>query len=143
MGNPVARHVDRQYRRDRCVRQGHDVRSWLQNILLGIAVSSLLVYTRLGFRGNISALAKPVVHFLETPFLCKIGRFSYSTYLIHYPILRLAVALTALWTSSILVLGGIAFFVYAPLTVLIAYGFHVRFERPFQKKRFLVRELET
>jgi peptidoglycan/LPS O-acetylase OafA/YrhL len=108
---------------------------WPQNILLGIAISSLVIYTGTGMRGGPAAVTRPIVRLLEHPFLCKLGRFSYSTYLIQFPILRLAIALTALATTSTLVLGALGFFVYAPLTFLIAYGFHVRFERPFQTRR--------
>jgi peptidoglycan/LPS O-acetylase OafA/YrhL len=75
--------------------------------------------------------------------LCRLGRFSYSTYLIHFPILRLAVFATALWVSSIWVLGALSFFVYAPITVLIAYGFHRKFELPWQKLGVLSSRLRS
>jgi peptidoglycan/LPS O-acetylase OafA/YrhL len=108
---------------------------WPQNLLLGVAVSAFLVFTRRGLSGPAAVFARPVVRFLELPFLCKLGRFSYSTYLIHYPILRLAAGITALWTSSIWYLGALSFFVYAPITLLVAYGFHVKFELPWQTRR--------
>jgi len=110
---------------------------WLQNILLGIAVSAFLAYTQRGFRGPIALLARPLVRFLETPLFARLGRISYSTYLIHFPILRLAVALTALWTTSIWGLAALSLFVYVPLTLLVAYAFHVRFELPWQTRRVL------
>ncbi len=110
---------------------------WLQNICIGVAVSSFLVFTRTGLRGPLGALGRWVVWFLERPALVRLGRFSYSTYLIHYPILRLAVAITAMFTPSILTLGALAFFIYAPITLVLAYAFHVRFELPWQTRRIL------
>lgn len=120
------------------VRSGIDASygaGWLQNILLGVAISSLLVYTSLGLRGRVAIVARPFVRFLEIPSLCAIGRFSYSTYLVHFPILRLAITLTVLATSSIWLVAALGFFVYAPLTLVLAYAFHLRFERPFQTRR--------
>jgi peptidoglycan/LPS O-acetylase OafA/YrhL len=108
---------------------------WLQNILLGIAVSSFLIFMRTGSGGPPGILARPLVRFLESPLLCRLGRFSYSTYLIHFPILRLAVALTALWTTSIWYLSALCFLVYVPITLLLAYGFHVCFELPLQTRK--------
>ena len=123
------------------VRSGIDTSygdGWLQNILLGLAISALLVYTATGMRGAVAVIARPVIRLFENTFLCKLGRFSYSTYLIQFPILRLAVALTALVTSSIWVTSALAFFVYAPLTFVVAYGFHVCFERPYQNRRLML-----
>lgn len=110
---------------------------WLQNLFLGAAVSAFLVFTRCGLPGPAAVLGRPLMRFLELPWLCKVGRFSYSTYLIHYPILRLAVGITALWVSSIWYLGALSFLVYAPVTLYIAYRFHVKFELPWQTRRLL------
>jgi peptidoglycan/LPS O-acetylase OafA/YrhL len=112
---------------------------WLQNILLGIAVSAFLIFMRTGASGLSGHVARPLVRLLETPFLCRLGRFSYSTYLVHFPILRLAVYATAMWTSSIWILAGLCFCVYVPVTLLIAYAFHVRFERPLQTRSMFSR----
>ncbi len=120
------------------VMSGIDTRygdGWPQNLLLGLAISSLLVFTATGMHGWAAGAARPVVALFENRFLCRLGRFSYSTYLIQFPILRLAVALTVLATGSLWVTSALSFFVYAPLTFVLAYGFHVCFERPFQKRR--------
>jgi peptidoglycan/LPS O-acetylase OafA/YrhL len=108
---------------------------WIQNLLLGAAISALLVYTRTGYLGPVSRLIRPVTNALENPRLCRLGRFSYSVYLIHFPILRLAVTITAFLTSSLWMLVGLSVLVYAPLTILLAYLFHLRFERPFAIRR--------
>ena len=72
---------------------------------------------------------------LSTPWLVKIGFFSYSLYLVHAPLLHLA------WLAvKALQLSGDATFVVlvalvVPLIVIASYGFHVLFERPFMVKK--------
>jgi peptidoglycan/LPS O-acetylase OafA/YrhL len=105
---------------------------WLANVLLGIAVSSFLVYARLGTPGALGAAARATIRFLQFAPLRKLGRFSYSIYLIHFPILRLLIGATARFTSNFWLEAGLAFLVWAPLAIGLAYLFHLRFERPFQ-----------
>jgi peptidoglycan/LPS O-acetylase OafA/YrhL len=105
---------------------------WAQNITLGCATASLLVYTQTGMRGAFARIIAPVVKALEAPKLCVVGRFSYSIYLLHYPILRLLVELLQRYvTHSALVQGMIALLVFYPLTIAFAYGFHLVVERPY------------
>jgi len=108
---------------------------WLQNLLLGLAVSAFFLYVRRGTPGPFAKPAKVAVRALEFRPLCALGAFSYSVYLVHFPILRLLVALTGLYTHSTWILAGLSFFVFVPLTVWIAYGFHVLVERRFQQGR--------
>jgi peptidoglycan/LPS O-acetylase OafA/YrhL len=108
---------------------------WFQNLFLGTAVSCLVLYTQTGFRGSVAAIARPFIAMLENPALCRLGRFSYSIYLIHYPILRLLIGIVSRFTDSVWIQGGLGFLVFAPLTVLLAYGFHVKFERPWQQTK--------
>jgi peptidoglycan/LPS O-acetylase OafA/YrhL len=117
------------------VRSGIDTSygdGWSQNIALGFTMASLLVYTQTGMRGIFARVIAPIVKRLEEPRLCAVGRFSYSIYLLHYPILRLLVELLHKYvTHSALVEGAIALLVFYPLTVAVSYGFHIVVERPY------------
>jgi peptidoglycan/LPS O-acetylase OafA/YrhL len=108
---------------------------WPQNLLLGAAVSCLVMYTQTGFRGRISGLFRRAVAVLEYPPLCRLGRFSYSIYLIHFPILRLLLGILVRFTHSFAIIAGLSFLVFAPLTLVAAYAFHVTFERPSQRTK--------
>ena len=66
--------------------------------------------------------------------LAKIGLFSYSIYLLHYPILRIA-ALLLPPERSTLAVHALAFGVLALLTVVLARGFFLLFEAPFLARR--------
>ena len=107
----------------------------LQNLTLGISVSAFLMYTRTGVHGWMANLARPVMRTLENARLCAVGRFSYSIYLIHFPILRLATALVGKFTNSLVMEAVLGFFVFVPLTMVIAYFFHIGIERPFLERR--------
>jgi peptidoglycan/LPS O-acetylase OafA/YrhL len=119
------------------VRSGMDTpygEGWSQNMTLGCAMASLLVYTQTGMRGMVSCIIVPIVKALEAPKLCAVGRFSYSIYLLHYPILRLLVELLHRYlTHSALVQGAIALLVFYPLTIAVSHVFHVFVERPYLK----------
>jgi peptidoglycan/LPS O-acetylase OafA/YrhL len=108
---------------------------WLANLLLGTAVCCFMVYTRMGTPGPLGGLARAAVRFLNFHPLRRIGAFSYSIYLIHWPILQLLVGATARFTDSSWIVAGLALFVYVPLTLWLAFLFHVRVERPFQERR--------
>ncbi len=74
-----------------------------------------------------------VVRVLSSPILVKVGLFSYSLYLVHAPVVHLSwLALLRLRlspdaTCAILALAGL------PLIILVSYGFHRLFERPFMR----------
>jgi peptidoglycan/LPS O-acetylase OafA/YrhL len=73
-----------------------------------------------------------VSRFLSTPWLVRIGIFSYSLYLIHAPILHLFwFALRPLQLSSDVTFALLLLCV--PLVLGLAYGFHRLFERPFMR----------
>jgi peptidoglycan/LPS O-acetylase OafA/YrhL len=107
---------------------------WLANLLLGASVTSFLVYVRLGSPGRPGGLAKAATTVLSFGPLCAIGRISYSIYLIHYPILRLLVALAAKTSLPFGAQVALAAGAFVPFTVACAYLFHLRVERPFQDR---------
>jgi peptidoglycan/LPS O-acetylase OafA/YrhL len=72
----------------------------------------------------------PVVKFAQSPIAVTLGRFSYSLYLVHWPILVLARG----WLDRLGVSVGatiVAMFLMTGPAVAIAYGFHLLFEKPF------------
>jgi peptidoglycan/LPS O-acetylase OafA/YrhL len=105
---------------------------WLQNLLTGAAVAAFLIFARTGFRGPLAALGASTVRFLEWKPLFRLGLFSYSTYLIHAPILSLCVWAFSRVTGNMWIQAGVAYLVFMPLAFGAAYLFHTTIERPFQ-----------
>ncbi|CAN5682781.1 hypothetical protein BH11ARM2_BH11ARM2_37990 [soil metagenome] len=70
----------------------------------------------------------PLARFLGKPWLVVLGSFSYSLYLVHHPVMQV------LWLVRP-THGSVADFFYLlatmPLTLAVAYGFSLLFERPF------------
>jgi len=104
---------------------------WLADPVLGLATMSLLIH---GSR----ALPHPgaqslVVRILGSRLAVWLGAFSYSLYLIHYPVM------TFLWTATIgfpmsataraALMYGVGF----PLMLIVSFVFHKAFELPFMR----------
>ena len=75
-----------------------------------------------------------ILRALENPLALRLGRFSYSLYLLHLTVL--SIVATAL---GHFVLSPVAYFALTwgldiPLSLLLAYGFHCLAERPFMTK---------
>jgi peptidoglycan/LPS O-acetylase OafA/YrhL len=92
-----------------------------------------LIHVRTGLIGPTQALAQRAVRILEWAPIRRLGSFSYSTYLIHAPILHLCTWSVARLTGNIWLQAAAAYGIFVPLTFALAYAFHVRFERPFQQ----------
>jgi peptidoglycan/LPS O-acetylase OafA/YrhL len=101
---------------------------WMPELLIGAAVMALVVHcTRSQLDGRPSAAERA----LSRPMLARIGLFSYSLYLVHLPILALLALLArnlGLPTTTAYLL---VFAAGLPLSLLVSYGFHLLFERPF------------
>jgi peptidoglycan/LPS O-acetylase OafA/YrhL len=70
---------------------------------------------------------------LSTPWLVRVGIFSYSLYLLHAPLVHLSwLALRPLHLSADATFAILAV-LCVPLIVGISYGFHCLFERPFMR----------
>ncbi|HXK20172.1 MAG TPA: acyltransferase [Polyangiaceae bacterium] len=99
--------------------------------LIGLSTAALLTHlTRQGIAGRRSRL----LTLLESPPLVALGHFSYSLYLTHLPVLALCYfGLRGLKLSGaslmlgLPLLGGLA-------SLVVAYAFHLVFERPFMKR---------
>lgn len=100
---------------------------WLGDTLIGLSALCLLVHLARGRHGRTGLLARG----LSVRPLVQLGRFSYSLYLIHTPVLAVlalllgAAGMPAL-AAHLLMLG-----VGVPLAVGAAYLFFVAYERPF------------
>jgi peptidoglycan/LPS O-acetylase OafA/YrhL len=108
---------------------------WLQNLLLGVSVGAFVLFMRRGAPGPLGPLARGLARGLEVRPLRVLGAFSYSIYLIHFPVLRLLVAIAARFTHSGQVIAGLSLFAFLPLTLALAYAFHLAVERRFILKR--------
>ena len=110
---------------------GHKFHSLLQpcfDVVLGILTGYLLIYcTRQAADGGEGALPRL---FSSRP-LVSLGIFSYSLYLIHYPLLLLMKSLLLPHRFSDPVNFGIYLALGAPIILGVSYLFHRAFERPF------------
>jgi peptidoglycan/LPS O-acetylase OafA/YrhL len=105
--------------------------NWISDPLLGLAAVCLIVYcARLRTQGE--TLRRPLVlRLLESRGAVELGTFSYSLYLVHFPILSLfhiALLSRSVETNLRLIL---LLSVAVPLAVGASYLFHLAFERRF------------
>jgi peptidoglycan/LPS O-acetylase OafA/YrhL len=127
--------------------------NWIASALAGIVALAMFVYPGwthrpkievdlfVGFtaavglvalsRGSLEGGRSLILRVLESRLAVGLGRFSYSLYLIHYPV----IAWTHLWLQTWHLNGGmdlaLMLLICVPLAVGVSYGFHVVFERPF------------
>ncbi len=98
----------------------------------GVVTAVVLVFCTRSARAG--SAAKLLTLFQSGPAVA-LGKFSYSLYLTHWPVLALvqivALSLGASPPLCLLVLG----FVGVPLSLILAYGFYLAFERPFLRVR--------
>ena len=104
------------------------------DLLAGFCATCLLVYCTQHLSKN-TASRPAVLAVMESGFAVGIGRFSYSLYLIHAPVLALSyAALRGLHLDSVITLGLVILW-GVPLSLLFAYLFYLACERPFLEKR--------
>lgn len=97
--------------------------SWRMDVIVGLAAAFFLV----------GAADGKYVRLLVTRPIVKLGEFSYSIYLTHFPILLvLTCLLLPLKLSSEAMLAALIFLA-CPCTLAIAYLFHLPFEKPFMR----------
>lgn len=99
--------------------------------LVGLATASLLVYcTHCVTEGNVKRHPL-ILQLFETPYVIGLGKFSYSLYLTHAPVVvlvhqfLLSLHLSPPVTFLTLLVVGV------PLSLLISYFFYLKFEKPF------------
>lgn len=105
------------------------LRDWLRDWVVALATMCLIVYCG---RSALSETSHtPLLRFLSSRWAVKLGTFSYSIYLVHYPLLGIANALFLQCHPTPIARLALMLAVAAPISVLAAYGFHLVFERPF------------
>jgi peptidoglycan/LPS O-acetylase OafA/YrhL len=104
--------------------------------MVGILTVVLLLYCASFSGATEEGISRPpVLRMLESRAAVTLGTFSYSTYLIHYPILA--------WARAFLVDRGLGptmrlvtlLLVISPGILVASYAFHLAFERPFMAIR--------
>jgi peptidoglycan/LPS O-acetylase OafA/YrhL len=105
---------------------------WLFDVFIAISATSLLVLCA-NAKGAIPGVRATILRCLQSRAAVALGAFSYSLYLVHYPLVQ------ALWNLQIkLSLTPVArcvlmFGAGVPVSLLAAYAFHLAFERPFMR----------
>jgi peptidoglycan/LPS O-acetylase OafA/YrhL len=107
-------------------------REQVPDLLIGAGIGCAMVYLTEAFRRGERPVALRV---LELPALVGLGRFSYSLYLIHAPILALFYLLARRLNLEPLGFQLFILGVALPATVALSYVFFLAFERPFLNRR--------
>lgn len=101
---------------------------WFADTQVGLLAASVLIYCTQRAHDN---RPSGLLRLFQAPVAVLLGTMSYSLYLIHAPLLALLhVPLSRLHVSPTLRMG-IMVFGYVPAAVVLAYAFHLVFERRF------------
>ncbi len=111
----------------------------LSNIVLGLATVFLLIYCAKLLINTDSNSSSMVIRILSAKASVNLGKFSYSLYLIHAPVLALFTLAIKHYSFSVAGTVVLYLLVGVPLTVLTAYLFFLAFEKPFLVKRKTIR----
>ena len=104
----------------------------LPDLLVGGGIGCAMVF----LTNAVLTGSRPVaLRVLERPSLVALGRFSYSLYLLHAPLLALLYLLARRLDLTPLAFQLFILGVGLPTTVAACYVFHLVFERPFIKRR--------
>ena len=107
---------------------------WLIDPWAGLAAACLIIAcTRISISsGSQLAPAQPwLLRALDAPAIRRLGAFSYSLYLVHYPVLQIVDLLVARVVHSPAKAVLIDIAAGVPIAVVIAYVFYLAFERRF------------
>ena len=104
---------------------------WISELLVGAAAVSLIAaYARLLIQGT----AKPLplgLRLLSSRWATSLGTFSYSIYLVHFPVIYTADMILRSLHAPFPIRFAVLFAGAVPLAVALAYLFHLAFERRF------------
>lgn len=102
---------------------------WIGQSFCGLAATCLFIYcTKLLVEGRQLPYC---LRLFEHPWVVALGGFSYSLYLIHGPVLVLLRYFLFNLSMSSSIFAAASYLLGAAMSLLIAYGFHLIFERPF------------
>ena len=102
---------------------------WKPALPFGIAVSAFILDGFASGSGFAHRIASGLRSVLAWQPLCRLGAFSYSIYLVHFPVLRLLVGIATRFHPTPDVLGLLAFGIFVPVSIASGYLFYLRFER--------------
>ncbi len=108
---------------------------YLMDFLVGLTISCFLVLCT-GYCFNDAKLSHPFfLRFLMSPYVVRLGTFSYSLYLVHFPLL----SLLHLWIRPLNLPPveqlGFLLSVGTGVSLILAYIFYILFERPFMRSQ--------
>lgn len=108
---------------------------WVNDHFAGLATAASLIYCARQLTqeesGGRAASKLLLLRFLEARWAVALGGFSYSLYLVHSPLVSLVHLLVHPWHLSNLAETSLVAGVSLPFVLLLAYVFHLAFERPF------------
>lgn len=103
--------------------------------MVGVAAVFLIIYCTNSLNRSEAKRLPGILQLLETPYAVKLGTFSFSLYLTHAPIVVLVHQFLLLLHLSSTVTFLAVIVVAVPLSLLLAYRFHLIFEQPFMSVR--------
>ncbi|HZU84185.1 MAG TPA: acyltransferase [Polyangiaceae bacterium] len=103
--------------------------------IAGLATMTLLVSCTRALERPDSARSHPGLRVFGSRLLTRLGAFSYSIYLAHYPLMLLFFYATLRVSMSVAARTALMYAVFFPVSLAAAYVFYVFFERPFVLRR--------
>jgi peptidoglycan/LPS O-acetylase OafA/YrhL len=105
--------------------------NWVNNGFIGLATACLLIYCT----AIVTTNQKPnfILKVLESPLAIGLGKFSYSLYLTHGPIITIVGNILLGEKMPALELTLVIYLIALPLSLVFAYLFYNFFERPFER----------
>lgn len=116
----------------RQVRYGDEL--FANDTIMGLATACLLVFCELHDRAGSPGAGPPVLGIVKARWAVALGSFSYSLYLLNYPLLSLGHLVVRRWVTSPEARLAVSLLAAVPLTIALAYLFHLAFERPVARR---------
>src|SRR5262249_38291949 len=124
-----------------------DIRRMCLDPLIGLAAASLIVCCAKESTAEKMGQCKisPILHVLRSGAVVQLGVFSYSIYLLHFPLLHVAFNVGRHFRLAPPAMFEFMLAIGVPAILAVSYLFHLAFERPFMsgiaaRKRQPVRE---
>jgi peptidoglycan/LPS O-acetylase OafA/YrhL len=109
----------------------YSTHQWIADPIIGAATMCLLVYCTQFLITDKTGRAPLALRVMSSGWAIGFGTFSYSIYLLHYPVMVLFWNVMMQFQMSPLARAGLMLVVCFPLTLVLSYLFHLAFERHF------------
>jgi peptidoglycan/LPS O-acetylase OafA/YrhL len=109
----------------------YSTHQWIADPIIGAATMCLLIYCTQFLTTDQTGRAPLALRLMTSGWAVAFGTFSYSIYLIHYPVMVLFWNVMMQIQMSSLARAGLMLTVCFPLTLALSYVFHLAFERHF------------